>query len=260
MLILKLRRIKSMARNKHKKKKGCFFPVFLLLCVALFVACVYFPYKMYSQSSKYINATPSPVPLGTSQPKTVAGTVHTKSSVSASPEASPKSSSKPTSKPSSKPTSEPTDEPKSSKKLSVKSENDEIVMKEYENELYGFSCPYADGFSFYESSDPTAVLALRSPDGGAYEHIFVNDMPTDSPAVGMKNFVSSYPSAEILENRAGSNYYYVLIKNEDTYVYRYAEYTDDIEKGFEFGYAENNASIYEKYPQEIRDNFYLYEN
>lgn len=76
--------------------------------------------------------------------------------------------------------------------------------------------------------------------------------------MSMRDFVSSYPTGIIIENRAGGDYFYALIKYDDMYIYRYSAFENGSEIGFEFCYNENLEEKYSSYPEEIRDYFTIY--
>lgn len=239
-------------KGKHRKKHRLIFPVFIL-CVVLLACIILVTNHLYLSSSPYVKNEPSPIPQTTAQsslPSPSAASASrsvSKSGVkaTAAPTSTPKSTAKPTTKPTKKPSSE-------------EQKSDGVVMAEYSDDIYGFTCPYIKSFSVYGGDDPDAVYSLRSPDGGAYEHIFVNEASAETPAMAMREFVSSYPTGIIMENHAGDSYFYALIKYDDNYVYRYAAYLDGVEMGFEFGYTENTKSVYSEYPEEIKDDFYLH--
>ena len=229
-------------QKKHKKKKQGWKIVLLsFFLVALFIACIYGAYTMMVGSSPYINASPTP---GAKMVQAV--------TASPLPSAAPTPTSTASARPGREPEETATAKPKSSSDGSSSSGS----MITYEDDSYGYSCPYPDSFSKDNVNDNRVRLSLRSLDGSAYEHILVDEAPSDNPAMDMRAFLSRYPSAIIQENRSGNDYFYALIKDGSTYIYRYMAYSDGTAKGFEFGYE--NADQYQDYPQEIRDNFMLY--
>lgn len=233
---------KSQARHRKRKKRLSAFGAVLIAAI-IFGGCIYIAYTKFSESSPYIKAetTPSPTAIA-SMP-----------SVSASPAVKSKSAYPSTSSPQPTEKSEIKKTAVPSASLSPKSS-----FTEYADDLYEFSCLYPSNFSEYSGEDTHAVMSLRAPEGSAYEHIFASESSSGLPTTEMRDFISSYPTASIIENRAGADYYYALIKYDDMYIYRYAAYSDNTEKGFEFGYSENTKDIYSKYPEEIKDNFILY--
>lgn len=240
-------------RKKKRKSSGC---LVVLLAGIVFAACIYFTYTKFSESSPYINAEATASPTVNSSIPTVAPNTSSKASANTSKNTSSKNS-KNTANPSS-PSPKPTQKSEKEKSTSKPSSLKTGELVEYSNDIYGFSCPYFSSFSEYIGEAPDALISLRAPEGSAYEHIFATDDTSSSPTSEMREFISSYPTASILENRAGNDYFYALIKYDDMYIYRYAVFTDDTEKGFEFGYSENTKSTYSDYPAEIKDNFILY--
>lgn len=236
--------------TKHRKKKrksgGC---LVLLLAIIVFAACIYFTYTKFSESSPYINAEATASP-------TAAPSTSSKASANTSKNTSSKNS-KNTAKPSS-PSPKPTQKSEKEKSTDKPSSPKTGELVEYSNDIYGFSCPYFSSFSEYIGETPDALISLKAPEGSAYEYIFATEDTSSSPTSEMREFISSYPTASIIENRAGNDYFYALIKYDDMYIYRYAAFTDDTEKGFEFGYSENTKDTYSDYPAEIKDNFILY--
>ena len=233
---------KSSSRHrKHKKRLSAF--VMVLVTAIIFGGCIYITYTKFSESSPYIKAETSPSPAAIASAPSASPSVAARSKSGHQSTSSPP----PTEKSEIKKTTEP-----------YASASPKSAFTEYADDLYGFSCPYPSNFSEYSGEDTHAVMSLRAPEGSAYEHIFANESSSCLPTTEMRDFISSYPTASIIENRAGSDYYYALIKYDDMYIYRYAAYTDDTEKGFEFGYSENTKDTYSKYPEEIKDNFILY--
>lgn len=228
--------------GRHKKRRKKFSALgVILLAAVIFGGCIYFAYTQFSKSSPYINAEATPSPIAPSSSPAVS--------------VAPKSKSTHQSTPSPQPTAKADTKKTASPAASVSPKSD---FTEYADDLYGFSCPYPSNFSEYTGEDSKAIMSLRAPEGSAYEHIFANESSSCIPTTEMRDFISSYPTALIIENRAGTDYYYALIKYDDMYIYRYAAYTNDTEKGFEFGYSENTKDMYSKYPEEIKDNFVLY--
>lgn len=244
--------IKMANRRRRKKKHGGRAILALLGVIVLFAVCIGGAYTLFAKNSQYINPTPNPLektitastanPKGTNSPVSVSTTV-------------PKTTKNPTSTP--KPTKAvqtvaPTKEPESVK-------NSEVNLYTYENTEYGFECPYPSNFSEYSGNDPTAAISYRSPDGAAYEHIFAGIESYGTPSMDMRDFVSSYPTAQIIRNRAGNDYFYALIKYDDMYIYRYTDYSGGSAKGFEFGYSERLENVYADYPEEIKSYFTIFD-
>lgn len=242
---------KIQKHQRRRNKRRVFFSFIML--VILFVGGFYAAYHWFVGESKYINPTPSPKPLHTVSPSStqIPSSAGGKSKSKSNSTSKPKSTSKASSTSAPKETASATSTPSASPKA-------KLNMKEYSNDNYGFSCPVMSDFSTYVGEDPNAVMSVRSTDGSAYEHIFVSDYAPSDASIGMRDFISSYPTAKIIKNNAGSGYFYALIKYEDMYIYRYAAYTDGTEKGFEFGYSESTEALYEDCPEEIKDNFDLY--
>lgn len=230
-------------KKKRKKKGGTVLLGFIL--VALFAACIYIAYNAMTNASPYINKEPSssPTAIQASTPAPTGSPIPSSSAASRSPAR----------------TSSPNPSAKADSTSTPNAKSDSDAFASYANDSYGFSCPYPEGFLEYSGEDSNAQLSLRSSDGGAYEHIFTSDSPAETPAMDMRDFLSAYPSAQIIENRAGNGYFYALIKYEGTYIYRYTSYSDGTAKGFEFGYGESLEDKYSEYPSIIRADFTLYE-
>lgn len=241
-------------RRRRKKKQGGKAILALLGVVVLFAVCIGGAYTLFAKNSQYINPTPNPLE------KTIVATTtnpHDKNSQVAASTTVPKTTKNPSSTSTPKATKAvqteaPTKEPEAIK-------NTEVDLYTYENTEYGFECPYPSNFSEYSGNDPTAAIAYRSPDGAAYEHIFAGIESYGSPSMDMRDFVSSYPTAQIIQNRAGNDYFYALIKYDDMYIYRYTDYSGDVAKGFEFGYSERLESVYADYPEEIKSYFTIFD-
>ena len=241
-------------RRRRKKKQGGKAILALLGVVVLFAVCIGGAYTLFAKNSQYINPTPNPLE------KTIVATTtnpHDKNSQVAASTTIPKTTKNPSSTSTPKATKAvqteaPTKEPEAIK-------NAEVDLYTYENTEYGFECPYPSNFSEYSGNDPTAAIAYRSPDGAAYEHIFAGIESYGSPSMDMRDFVSSYPTAQIIQNRAGNDYFYALIKYDDMYIYRYTDYSGDVAKGFEFGYSERLESAYADYPEEIKSYFTIFD-
>ena len=241
-------------RRRRKEKQGGKAILALLGVVVLFAVCIGGAYTLFAKKSQYINPTPNPLE------KTIVATKtnpHDKNSQVAASTTVPKTTKNPSSTSTPKATKAvqteaPTKEPEAIK-------NAEVDLYTYENTEYGFECPYPSNFSEYSGNDPTAAIAYRSPDGAAYEHIFAGIESYGSPSMDMRDFVSSYPTAQIIQNRAGNDYFYALIKYDDMYIYRYTDYSGDVAKGFEFGYSERLESVYADYPEEIKSYFTIFD-
>ena len=235
------RKKSSSKKRRHQKRHGARNVLIALLLVGLLAACIVFSYKWIENSSPYMGkSTPAPTTVqGTTAPTSAAP------SRTAAPSPSPRASGTP--------------QPERTRKPSSQDGNTSPEFETYEDDIYGFDCPYPESFSISATQETGVLLSLRSPDGSAYQKIFVDENPSSSPSMDMRAFVSEYPRAAIIENRAGSEYFYALIKLEDTYIYRYAAYTDGIAKGFEFGYGENVKDLYADYPADIRAEFELYD-
>lgn len=241
-------------RRRRKKKQGGKAILALLGVVVLFAVCIGGAYTLFAKNSQYINPTPNPLE------KTIVATTtnpHDKNSQVAASTTVPKTTKNPSS----------TSTPKATKAVQTEAptkapeaiKNSEVDLYTYENTEYGFECPYPSNFSEYSGNDPTAAIAYRSPDGAAYEHIFAGIESYGSPSMDMRDFVSSYPTAQIIQNRAGNDYFYALIKYDDMYIYRYTDYSGDVAKGFEFGYSERLESVYADYPEEIKSYFTIFD-
>lgn len=218
--------VKVMAKRKKKKKKS---PIVLIILLAvLFVGSVYGMNKFWTSSSPYIKNNATPTPIAAHTPMATMDVSYTATST-------PKTSDKPTATSSSEETAE--------------------KLAEYENDEYSFSCPYPQKFSQTTPAASDTLLSLRSSDGAAYENIFASDATGQTPAVDMRDFVSKYPTAKIVDNRIGNTYYYILIKVNNEYIYRYVAYGEDTVKGFEFGYNESFESEYLEYPKQIKSGF-----
>lgn len=235
-------------RKKRKRRSSHPSRIFLiaLLFAALFIACIFGAYKFMVDSSPYINASPTP---GVNK------------AVSPSPSVQPSSQPTPTSTAHTR-TGRSHDDEDLQYGESTHSPNgqydEEIMFSMYEDDLYGFTCPYPSDFDVTASNGTGVQLSLRSVDGSAYQDIIVNDSPSDTPSMDMRAFLSDHPSAIIEENRSGDDYYYILINQDGQYIYRYEAYSEGSSKGFEFGYSESTADRYAEYPDDIRADFTLY--
>lgn len=237
-------------KRRRKVKKGRVFLAALFIA-ALFVGCIYGAYALFVASSPYINATPTPS----------AGTIYTPfPSVSPSPVSTPSPSPRRAHTNGDDETDAEDDEtdngPRSSRRPSE--EPGDVSLSSYEDDNYGFACPYPSDFSSNGGGNGDIQLTLISNDGRAYQDIIASSDISSSPAADMRAFLSEHPSAIIEKNSSGSDYYYVLINDNGTYIYRYAAYTEGTAKGFEFGYDEQVRDTYEDYPDMIRADFTLY--
>lgn len=237
-----------MAPKRRKKKHKGRIAVLVIILILLFAGCMFLAYYLMASSSPYIKSNHN---ASTPQPTSLSPTRAPYSSPSPSPSSS---RTVPTSSPYS--STKPTSSPRSGNSGTATYSDNEFYA--YSNDEYGFECPYPKNFTEYSGGDSDVQTAFTSPDGNAYEYIIASDYPNDTPAMDMREFVSSYPTAQIIENRAGSDYFYALIKYDDMYVYRYEAYSDGTSKGFEFGYNEDFEYKYSDYPKEIRSNFTLY--
>lgn len=235
-------------KKKRKKRRGHPGRIFLvsMLFAALFIACIYGAYTFMVDSSPYINASPTP---------------GVQTAVSPSPSVQPTPSLRPSPSASVRESSEPDDEEEyglEATRTPGREPAAEIVFSTYEDDIYGFACPYPENFEPDGLEGEGVQLSLTSSDGSAYQYIIADDSPADTPAMDMRAFLSEHPSAIIEENRSGSDYYYILINENGMYIYRYAAYSDGSAKGFEFGYTESTADMYAGYPDDIRADFMLY--
>lgn len=235
-------------KKKRKKRRGHPGRIFLvsMLFAALFIACIYGAYTFMVDSSPYINASPTP---------------GVQSAVSPSPSVQPTPSLRPSPSARVRESAEPDDEEEygSEPERTPSGEyTEEVLLSTYEDDTYGFACPYPENFEPDGLEGEGVQLSLTSSDGSAYQYIIADDSPADTPAMDMRAFLSEHPSAIIEENRSGSDYYYILINENGMYIYRYAAYSDGSAKGFEFGYTESAADMYAGYPDDIRADFMLY--
>lgn len=242
--------------RKRKKKRVRAGRVFLaaLFFAALFIGCIYAAYKFMVDSSPYINATPTPgvnavyTPLPSQSPVP-------------SPSSSPRRSERAAEEDETEDETDTDeedgndrDEPESTRS----SARGEVRYSAYEDDSYGFACPYPSDFSTGGAGSGDVCLSLYSGDGRAYQDIIAASETSGSPAMDMRDFLSEHPSAVIEGSSSGSDYYYVLINDGGMYIYRYQAYSAGTAKGFEFGYEESAADIYSGCPADIRADFTLY--